>query len=116
MWFGASLQAARKGGSLTLLPLSNPDQLTLLRKKEIHGAWTIEPWLSRLELEGGGKLFLEEKDLWPGGRYVTTHLIVNKSFLEANPTLIKNLLAAHIEVTQQINSDKVAAESCSMTN
>lgn len=110
IWFGErGYKLKEKGGRLTLLPLSNPDQLTLLQKKEIHGAWTIEPWLSRLELEGGGELFLDEKKLWPDGRHVTTHLVVSKSFLAANPTLVKNLLAALIEVTQQINADKTAA-------
>lgn len=98
-----------KGGSLTLLPLSNPDQLLMFQKKEIHGAWTIEPWLARLEVEGGGELFLDEKTLWPGGRYVTTHLVVRRQFLASSPALVKKLLAAHVEVTQQINADKTAA-------
>jgi len=34
--------------------------------------------MARLEIEGGGRVFLEEKTLWPDGKYVTTHLIVNK--------------------------------------
>jgi len=98
-----------KGGSLTVLPLSNPDQLTMFRKKEIHGAWTVEPWVSRLELEGDGELFLDEKKLWPEGRYVTTHLVVRREFLAGNPKLVKKLLEALVEVTQQINADKPAA-------
>ena len=110
VWFGErSYKFREKGGTLTLLPLSNPDQLTMFRKKQIDGAWTVEPWLSRLELEGGGELFLDEKKLWPNGRYVTTHLVVSKRFLAGNPKLITNLLAALVEVTQQINADKAAA-------
>ncbi|MBI3879640.1 MAG: ABC transporter substrate-binding protein [Verrucomicrobia bacterium] len=110
VWFaGRGYKFREKGGTLTLLPLSNPDQLTLFQKKEIHGAWTVEPWLSRLELEGGGELFLDEKTLWPEGRHVITHLVVRNSFLAENPKLIRNLLAALVEVTQQINADKVAA-------
>jgi NitT/TauT family transport system substrate-binding protein len=110
MWFAEhGYKLTEKGGTVTLLPLSNPDQLTMFRKKQIHGAWTVEPWLARLELEGHGELFFEEKDLWPDGRYVTTHLIVNKQFLSANPKLVRDLLAAHVEITQEINADKVAA-------
>lgn len=109
-WFAArSYKFKEKGGSLTLVPLSNPDQLTLFKKKQIHGAWTVEPWLARLEFEGGGELFLDEKTLWPDGRYVTTHLIASKEFLAKNPRLVRNLLAALVEVTQQINADKTAA-------
>ena len=110
VWFGErGYKLREKGGTLTLLPLSNPDQLTMFRKKQIHGAWTVEPWLSRLELEAGGELFLDEKKLWPNGRYVTTHLAVSKRFLAGNRKLITNLLAALVEVTQQINADKAAA-------
>lgn len=110
IWFAEhGYKLKEKGGKLNLLPLSNPDQLTMFQKKEIHGAWTIEPWLSRLELEGGGRLFLDEKTLWPDGRYVTTHLIVSKKFLAANPGLVEKLLQGLVEVTQEINADKTAA-------
>jgi len=98
-----------RGGNVSLVPLSNPDQLTLFKKKQIDGAWTVEPWLSRLELEGGGDLLLEEKSLWPGGRYVTTHLVVSRTFLADNQETMRKLIAALIEVTEQINSDKTAA-------
>jgi NitT/TauT family transport system substrate-binding protein len=81
----------------------------MFQKKQIDGSWTVEPWLSRLELEAGGWLFLDEKTLWPEGRYVTTHLIVNKRVLAANQQLMKKLLAAHVAITQKINADKAAA-------
>src|SRR6185436_10674941 len=52
VWFAdQKYKLKEKGGSVTLMPISNPDQLTLFKKKEIDGAWTVEPWLSRLELE-----------------------------------------------------------------
>jgi NitT/TauT family transport system substrate-binding protein len=109
-WFadrGYKLQ--EKGGTVALIALSNPDQLTMFKKKQIDGAWTVEPWLSRLELEGGGRLFLDEKTLWPDSRYVTTHLVVNKQFVADHQELLKKLLAAHVEITQRINADKPAA-------
>lgn len=109
-WFAAKgYHLKETGGTVSLVPLSNPDQLTMFTKKQIDGAWTIEPWLSRLELEGGGRLFLDEKSLWPEGRYVTTHLVVNKKFLAENGDLVKKLLTAHVELTQRMNADKAAA-------
>lgn len=98
-----------RGGTLTLLPLANPDQLLMFQKKEIDGAWTVEPWLSRLVVEGGGELFLDEKTLWPDGKYVTTHLIVSRALLKRNPELVKKLVAAHVAVTKKLNKDKTAA-------
>ena len=109
-WFaGKGYRFKEQGGTVTLVPLSSPDQLTMFKKKQIDGAWTVEPWLSRLELEGGGRLFLEEKTLWPDGRYVTTHLVVTRKFLAGHRDLVKKLLAAHVAVTQRINADKGAA-------
>ncbi|ABB31238.1 ABC transporter, substrate-binding protein [Geobacter metallireducens GS-15] len=108
-WFAAKgYRLKETGGTVSLVPLSNPDQLTMFKKKQIDGAWTIEPWLSRLELEGGGRLFLDEKSLWPEGRYVTTHLVVHRKFLAENEELVKKLLTAHVELTQRMNADKVA--------
>ncbi len=98
-----------RGGNVALVPLSNPDQLTMFKKKQIDAAWTVEPWMSRLEFEGGGEVMLEEKALWPDGRYATTHLIVNREYLASNPELLKKLLRALVETTQRINADKVAA-------
>ena len=111
-WFKArGYTLKEKGGNLTILPLANPDQLLMFKKKEIDGAWTVEPWVSRLEQEGGGKVFLEEKTLWPEGNYITTVLIVSRKFLNANPDLVKKLLRAHVEITQQLNAGKLAAIS-----
>jgi NitT/TauT family transport system substrate-binding protein len=110
VWFAEkNIKLKERGGTLALFALANADQLTMFKKKEIDGAWTTEPWLSRLELEGGGQLFLDERTLWPGGKYVTTHLIVNKTFLAGNAELIRKLLAAHVDITQKINSDKPGA-------
>jgi NitT/TauT family transport system substrate-binding protein len=98
-----------KGGKLSIVPLSNADQLTMFKKKQIDGAWTVEPWLSRLELEAGGQVFLEEKTLWPEGKYVTTHLIVSRAFLRSKPEIVKKLVAAHVAVTKKLNEDRKAA-------
>ena len=98
-----------RGGNVSLVALSNPDQLTLFKKRQIDGAWTVEPWLARIEVEGGGEVFLQEESLWPGGRYVTTHLVVDRTFLADNQETMRKLIAALVEVTERINSDTVAA-------
>lgn len=98
-----------KGGKLSIVPLTNPDQLTMFKKKQIAGAWTIEPWLSRLELEAGGQIFLEEKGIWPDGKYVTTHLVVTRAYLQRRPEIVKKLLAAHVAVTKRLQNDPAEA-------
>ena len=109
-WFKAKgCQLKEKGGALTILPLANPDQLLMFKRKEIDAAWTIEPWVSRLEQECGGKIMVDEKDLWPKGQYVTTVLLVSQKFMRANPDVVDKLVQAHVEMTARLNSDKCAA-------
>ena len=112
LWFaGHGYTPREKGGDLTILPLANPDQLLMFQKREIDAAWTVEPWVSRLEQEGGGRVFLDEKRLWPDGKYVTALLVVRREFLGAHRDLVTRLLAAHVEATLAINNGKEAAVS-----
>jgi NitT/TauT family transport system substrate-binding protein len=99
-----------KGGTVEVIPLANPDQLTLFIKKEIDGAWTVEPWVSRLIYGGGGELFLDEKELWPNGQYVTTHIIVSTKFLNEHPDLVKTWLETNLQITEWINNNKEEAK------
>lgn len=95
------------GGNVTVLPIANADILTTFLKKEIAGAWVPEPWATRLVNEVGGKIFVDERDLWPPeGKFVTAHLIVSPEYLKENPDVIKRLLTAHVNETQWINEHK----------
>src|SRR2546422_817131 len=88
----------------------NPDQLTLFLKKELDAAWAPEPWATRLIREGNGRLFLDERDLWPQGQFVTTHLIVSTKFLRDHPDVVKNWIRAHVELTDWINAHQPEAK------
>ncbi len=111
-WFKAQgFKTIDQGGALNLLPLRNPDQLLMFQRKEIDAAWTVEPWISRLEQEGGGQLFLDERTLWPQGRFVTTVLIVRRAFLAQHRDVVERLVAAHVEATRIINADKAKAST-----
>jgi NitT/TauT family transport system substrate-binding protein len=105
-WLNAhGLKLRERGGDVQVIPIANPDQLTLFLKKEIDGAWTVEPWVSRLIREGNGRLFLDERDLWPNGQFVTTHLIVSTRFRREHRGLLKKWLKAHVELTEWINKN-----------
>lgn len=103
-WLKAhGLKTNDKGGDVQVIPIANPDQLTLFLKKELDAAWAPEPWASRLVREANGRLFLDERDLWPNGQFITAHLIVSTKFLQAHPDLVKKWLQAHVELTDWIN-------------
>ena len=97
------LKTNDKGGDVQVIPIANPDQLTLFVKKELDGAWAPEPWASRLIREANGRLFLDERTLWPNGQFIAAHLIVSTKFLKDHPDEVKKWLAAHVELTDWIN-------------
>lgn len=90
---------------MQVIPVSNPDQLTLFLTKQIDAAWAPEPWASRLILEAQGRLFLDERDLWPQGQFVTAHLIVSTKFLRQHRDLLKKWIRTHVELTEWINKN-----------
>ena len=100
------------GGDALVLPTANPDQLTLFQKGDLDAVWTVEPWVTRLELEAKGKIYLEEKALWPEtqGRYVTTQLVSSVAFLAEQPELARKFVAAHVELTDWINANPSEAK------
>ena len=105
-WLNAhGLKVREKGGDVQVIPIANPDQLTLFLKKEIDGAWAPEPWAARLIREANGRLFLDERDLWPNGQFVTTHLIVSTKFLKEHRGLVRKWVKAHVELTEWINKN-----------
>lgn len=98
------------GGNVDVKPIANADALALFIKGELQAAWVPEPWATRLILEGKGKVFLDERDLWPDGDFVTTHLIVSAKFLAEHPDTVEKLLRAHVQTTQWINENSDQAK------
>lgn len=93
------------GGRVEVISASNADILTLMLKKEIDGAWVPEPWGAKLVKEANGKVLLDERDLWPGGEFVTAHIIVSTKYLRDNPDTVKKLIEANIDETSWINGN-----------
>jgi NitT/TauT family transport system substrate-binding protein len=85
------------GGDVLVVPTANPDQLALFQQGKLDGVWTVEPWVSRLELEAGGRVLVEQGDA------VTTVLVARRKFLQAHPALVARFKAAHLELTAWIN-------------
>lgn len=104
------MKAIDKGGDVQVMPMANPDQLTLFLKKQLDAAWAPEPWATRLIREGNGRLFLDERDLWPNRQFVVTNLIVSTKFLREHPDVVKNWLRAHVELTEWLNARPAEAK------
>jgi NitT/TauT family transport system substrate-binding protein len=90
------LRITQLGADTQVLPTQNPDQLSLFQQKKIDAIWTVEPWVSRLETEAGGKVLVEEPET------ATTVLVSSAKFLKENRELARKFWQAHRELTDWI--------------
>ncbi len=97
------LHVTTTGGDAWVLPTANADQLTLFVAGKIDAAWTVEPWVSRLVQDGGGRVFLEQPEA------VTTLLVASAKLLRERPELAKRFTAAHGELTVWIATHEAEA-------
>jgi NitT/TauT family transport system substrate-binding protein len=99
------LKITLTGGDAMVIPTANPDQLGLFQTKQLDAVWTVEPWVSRLETEAGGKIVLEERSA------VTTVLVSGAKFLRERPDLAHRFVAAHEELTEWIRGHVAEAQA-----
>jgi NitT/TauT family transport system substrate-binding protein len=99
------------GGDVTISPAANSDILNLFKSGGIDGAWVPEPYASQLVLQEGGHVLVDEKDLWPEGRFVTTHLVVRTTYLKEHPETVKALLEADVKSVQFAQQDPAGAKA-----
>ena len=98
------------GGDVQVLPQENSQTLDTFKAGQIDGAWVPEPWTSRLEIDGKGKLLVNEGTLWGGGKFLTTTVIVRTAFLKDHPDVVKNFLKGHVEATDFVNQNPTEAQ------
>jgi NitT/TauT family transport system substrate-binding protein len=99
------------GGDVTIKPTKNSDVLNLFKNGTLDGGWEPEPYASRLVLEGKGHVLVDERDLWPGGKFTTTNLVVRTAFLKQHPDAVAALLRGHVAAVQLATKDAAAAKT-----
>jgi NitT/TauT family transport system substrate-binding protein len=99
------------GGDVQITPQENADTLTAFESGAISGAWVPEPWATRMVTEGGGHVLVDEADLWPDGKFVTTQLIVSKDYLAAHPDVVEHLITGLGDAIDEANADPAKAQA-----
>lgn len=103
------LKTTEQGGNVQVIPTANSTILTLFKQGRIDGAWVPEPWATRLIVEDGGQLFLDERSLWPNSQFDTTLVVVRTAFMNQHPDLVSKFLQAEVETVQYIQNNQQAA-------
>jgi NitT/TauT family transport system substrate-binding protein len=98
------LKITQLGGDAQILPTQNPDQISLFQQKKVDAVWTVEPWVTRLEREAGGKVLVDEKEV------ATTVLVSSAKFLGSQRELVKKFADAHAALTDWITKNPEEAQ------
>ena len=97
------------GGDVNITPQENAQVVDAFTQKLIVGAWVPEPYATRL-VKAGGKVLVDERDLWPGKRFATTILAVRTDYLKEHPDQVKALLAGDLDATEVIAKNPAKAQ------
>src|SRR4051812_2802019 len=104
-WLKAQgLKVTLTGGDATVIPTANPDQLALFQSGGVDAVWTVEPWVTRLERDAKGKVFLEDTQV------ITTWLASSAKFLSSKREMAKKIAQANKELTDWIEANTEEAQ------
>lgn len=112
---GHGLGTTREGGGdVQIKPQDNAVTVNAFSSGAIDGAWVPEPTASRL-VAAGGRVLLDERTLWPDGKFVITHLLVSTTFLRDHPDVVKKLIRGSVKANAFINANPAQAQQAVST-
>jgi NitT/TauT family transport system substrate-binding protein len=88
---GVGLAPKEGGGTVEIIPVQNADTLTLFKQGSIDAAWVPEPWATRLVQETGATRVVDERSLWPKGKFTTTVLVARYEFLQKHSDVVRKI-------------------------
>jgi NitT/TauT family transport system substrate-binding protein len=105
-WLRAQHLAEGRGPqAVEVIPVANADALALFLRGDLAGAWVPEPWGARLVSEGGGRILVDERTLWPGGKFPTALLVVSSRALRERRGDVAALVRAHVALAGRWRAD-----------
>ncbi|MEU6407006.1 aliphatic sulfonate ABC transporter substrate-binding protein [Streptomyces sp. NPDC046985] len=107
---GFKVDPASGAGDVEVIRTENKVVPEAYESGSIDGAWVPEPTASRL-VTLGAKVLLDEKTLWPGGRFVTANVIVSQKFLTAHPDVVEAVLRGSVATNAFIKAHPAQAKA-----
>ncbi|MGE7433198.1 aliphatic sulfonate ABC transporter substrate-binding protein [Kitasatospora sp. NPDC001175] len=100
------------GGDVSVVRTDNKVTPDAYKSGSIDGAWVPEPTASKLVTLGAREL-LDEKSLWPDGKFVITNIIVSQKFLKEHPDVVEAVLRGSVNANAYIkaNPDQAKADA-----
>ncbi|MFC5724422.1 aliphatic sulfonate ABC transporter substrate-binding protein [Streptomyces gamaensis] len=97
-------------GDVSVVRTDNKVTPDAFRSGSVDGAWVPEPTASQL-VALGGKVLLDEADLWPDKKFVITNVVVSQKFLERHPDVVEAVLRGSVRANAWIKEHPEQAEA-----
>ncbi|MGW5733967.1 MULTISPECIES: aliphatic sulfonate ABC transporter substrate-binding protein [Streptomyces] len=107
---GWKVDAESGKGDVSVVRTDNKITPDAYKSGSIDGAWVPEPTASKLVAEGG-KVLLDESDLWPDKKFVITNIIVSQEFLKEHPKVVEAVLRGSVKTNQWIKDNPEKAKA-----
>ncbi|MFI6088659.1 ABC transporter substrate-binding protein [Streptomyces sp. NPDC051218] len=111
---GFKVDASSGKGDVTVTRTDNKVTPIAFKNGDIDAAWVPEPTASKLVADGG-KVLLDEKNLWPDKKFVITNIIVKQSFLNEHPKVVDAVLRGTVKTNKWINANPEKAKAAANT-
>ncbi|MEU2626908.1 aliphatic sulfonate ABC transporter substrate-binding protein [Kitasatospora sp. NPDC007106] len=107
---GYKVDAASGAGDVSVVRTDNKVTPDAYKSGSIDGAWVPEPTASKL-ISLGAKELLNEKQVWPDGKFVITNIIVSQKFLTAHPDVVEAVLRGSVKTNAWIKANPDQAKA-----
>ncbi|PBC71815.1 NitT/TauT family transport system substrate-binding protein [Streptomyces sp. TLI_235] len=107
---GYKVDAASGAGDVSVVRTDNKVTPDAYKSGSIDGAWVPEPTASKL-ISLGAKELLNEKQVWPDGKFVITNIIVSQKFLKEHPDVVEAVLRGSVKTNAWIKANPDQAKA-----
>ena len=97
-------------GAVEVQNIDNARAFDAFRTGQIDGGWLPEPYASRFILEAGATQLVDERTLWPNGRFPTTVVIARTDYVQQHPATVSAFLRGLVAAQDVITRDPAGAQ------
>jgi len=94
-----------------IIEVAPGEQASALQSGQVAAVAAPAPWPSQVQLTVKARPLLDWKTILANGEYSSGAAYTTRKFAEANPEFIKQFLAAHKSITDELNKDRAKADA-----
>jgi NitT/TauT family transport system substrate-binding protein len=94
-----------------IIEIAPGEQAAALQSGQVAAVAAPAPWPSQATVNAKARPLLDWKQIVADGEYSAGSVWATKKFVEANPEFVKEFLAAHSQITDELNADRAKGDA-----